>query len=73
MITPIVSSLAREVLATVPPGLKEASYGLGATRWEMIRGVALPYGRGGITSAVMIGLGIALAGPFGAIGVAANT
>lgn len=60
MITPIISSLAREVLATVPQGLKEASYGLGATRWEMIRGVALPYGRGGITSAVMIGLGRAM-------------
>lgn len=60
MITPIISSLSREVLATVPQGLKEASYGLGATRWEMIRGVALPYGRGGITSAVMIGLGRAM-------------
>lgn len=60
MITPIISSLAREVLATVPSSLKEASYGLGSTRWEMIRGVALPYGRGGITAAVMIGLGRAM-------------
>lgn len=60
MITPIISSLSREVLTTVPSSVKEASYGLGSTRWEMIKGVALPYGRSGITSAVMIGLGRAM-------------
>lgn len=60
MITPIISSLTREVLATVPAAIKDGSYALGSTRWEMIRGVALPYARGGITASVMIGLGRAM-------------
>jgi phosphate transport system permease protein len=60
MITPIVTSLTREVFATTPASLKEASYGLGATRWEMIRGAVFPHSRGGVTSAVMIGLGRAI-------------
>jgi phosphate transport system permease protein len=60
MITPIVTSLTREVFATTPVPLKEASYGLGATRWEMIRGAVFPHSRGGVVSAVMIGLGRAI-------------
>jgi phosphate transport system permease protein len=60
MITPIVTSITREVFATTPESLKEASYGLGATRWEMIRGSVFPHSRGGVTSAVMIGLGRAI-------------
>jgi phosphate transport system permease protein len=60
MITPIVTSLTREVFATTPPMLKEASYAMGATRWEMIRGAVFPHSRGGVTSAVMIGLGRAI-------------
>jgi phosphate transport system permease protein len=60
MITPIITSLTREVFATTPISLKEASYGLGATRWEMIRGAVFPHSRGGVTSAVMIGLGRAI-------------
>ncbi|MFI5052906.1 MAG: phosphate ABC transporter permease subunit PstC [Acidimicrobiia bacterium] len=60
MITPIVTSLTREVFATTPESLKEAAYGLGATRWEMIRGSVFPHSRGGVTSAVMIGLGRAI-------------
>ena len=42
MITPIITSLTREVFATTPQPLKEAAYGLGATRWEMIRGSVVP-------------------------------
>jgi phosphate transport system permease protein len=60
MITPIISSLSREVLATVPRSIKEGSFALGSTRWEMIRGVAIPHSRGGITASVMIGLGRAM-------------
>jgi phosphate transport system permease protein len=60
MITPIVTSLTREVFATTPASLKEASYAMGATRWEMIRGAVFPHSRGGVTSAVMIGLGRAI-------------
>ncbi len=60
MILPIVSALSREVIATVPQDLKEASLALGATRWEMIRQAVLPYSRAGITSASMLGLGRAI-------------
>jgi len=60
MITPIITSLTREVFATVPSSLKEGAYAIGATRWEMIRGAVFPHSRGGITAAVMIGLGRAM-------------
>ena len=60
MILPIVSAIAREVMATVPPEHKEAALALGATRWEMIRMAVLPYSRPGITGGAMLGLGRAL-------------
>jgi phosphate transport system permease protein len=60
MITPIVTSLSREVVATVPPIDKEGAYALGATRLEMIRGVVLPHSQGGIVGAVLLGLGRAM-------------
>jgi len=60
MIIPIVSSLSRSVFATVPAAQKEAALALGATRWEMIRGAVLPYGRSGVVGAVMLGLGRAM-------------
>ncbi len=60
MILPIVSAIAREVMATVPPDHKEAALGLGATRWEMIRMAVLPYCRQGIVGGAMLGLGRAL-------------
>lgn len=60
MITPIITSLAREVMDTTPPSDKEAAFALGATRWEMIRATVLPHSRGGLVGAVMLGLGRAL-------------
>jgi phosphate transport system permease protein len=60
MITPIITSLTREVFATTPTSLKEAAYGMGATRWEMIKGAVFPHSRGGVVSAVIIGLGRAI-------------
>ena len=60
MILPIVSAIAREVMATVPSEHKEAALALGATRWEMIRMAVLPYSRPGITGGAMLGLGRAL-------------
>jgi phosphate ABC transporter permease protein PstC len=60
MILPIVSAIAREVMATVPPDHKEAALGLGATRWEMIRIAVLPYCRAGIVGGAMLGLGRAI-------------
>ncbi len=60
MITPIVTSLAREVFDTTPASEKEAAYALGATRWEMIRASVLPHSKGGLVGAVMLGLGRAM-------------
>ena len=60
MITPIITSLSREVIATVPAAQREAAYGMGATRWEMIRASVLPWSRGGIVGSVMLGLGRAM-------------
>lgn len=60
MATPIITSVTREVFETVPRDLKEASYALGATRWEMVRQVVLPYSRAGIIGATILGLGRAI-------------
>jgi phosphate transport system permease protein len=60
MTVPIVSSLTREIFATVPTGAKEAALALGATRWEMIKTTILPYSRSGIIAAVILGLGRAV-------------
>lgn len=60
MILPIITSVVREVLAQAPPGEKEAALALGGTRWGMVRSVVLPFGRGGIIGASMLGLGRAL-------------
>ena len=60
MITPIVTSLSREVVATTPSIDKQGAYALGATRWEMIRGVVWPHSQGGVVGAVLLGLGRAM-------------
>ncbi len=60
MITPIVTSLTREVLESVPSSQREAALALGATRWETIRSAVLPYGKGAIIASVMLGLGRAM-------------
>jgi phosphate transport system permease protein len=60
MITPIITSLSREVIATVPTIDKEGAYALGATRWEMIRGAVWPHSQAGVVSAVLVGLGRAM-------------
>src|ERR1700733_569987 len=60
MITPIITSLSREVIATVPTIDKEGAYALGATRWEMIRGAVWPHSQGGVVGAILIGLGRAM-------------
>src|SRR2546425_574839 len=72
MITPFISSLAREVLKQVPRTQREAAYALGATRWEAIR-VALAYGRTGIVGAIMLGLGRALGETMAVTMVIGNT
>ncbi len=60
MILPIITATTREVFLQTPQLQQEASLALGATRWEMIRQAVLPFGRSGIVSAAMLGLGRAL-------------
>ncbi|WP_034267199.1 phosphate ABC transporter permease subunit PstC [Actinospica robiniae] len=60
MILPIIAAIAREIYKQTPREQVEAAYALGATRWEMIRLAVLPYGRSGVTSAVILGFGRAL-------------
>ena len=60
MIMPYIMSVAREVLLAVPASQREASLALGATRWEAVRTVVIPYARTGIFGAIILGLGRAL-------------
>jgi len=60
MTIPITSAVCRELFLSVPRDVKEASIALGATRWETVRGVVVPYVRGGIVAAITLGLGRAL-------------
>ncbi len=60
MIIPIITALSREVFLQTPTLHEEAAFALGATRWEMIRMAVLPFGRPGVVSAAMLGLGRAL-------------
>lgn len=60
MIIPNTASLAREVIELVPGDLKEAAYSLGATRYEVIKKVILPYARSGIIAGILLSLGRAL-------------
>ena len=60
MILPIITAISREVFQRTPRANAEAAWALGATRWEMIRLTVLPYGRAGVISGAMLGLGRAL-------------
>ena len=60
MILPFISAVTRDVLETVPSVLKEASYGLGATSWEVMWKVCLPYCQTGVVGGAMLALGRAL-------------
>ena len=60
MVLPIITAISREVFDQVPTAHKEGALALGATHWEMIRTAVLPFGRPGVISASMLGLGRAL-------------
>lgn len=60
MILPFITAVMRDVFEIVPPVLKESAYGLGATTWEVVRGVVLPYTKVGVVGGIMLGLGRAL-------------
>lgn len=73
MVLPFVASITRDVFDAVPPVLKEAAYGLGATRWEVLWNVVLPYARVGVTGGVMLALGRALGETMAVTFVIGNT
>ncbi len=60
MIMPLITAMFVEILGATPVVLKESAYGLGCTRFEVVRSVAVPYGRRAMIGAVMLGLGRAL-------------
>ncbi|HVY44075.1 MAG TPA: phosphate ABC transporter permease subunit PstC [Hyphomicrobiaceae bacterium] len=60
MVLPFVTAISRDVFDAVPPVLKEAAYGIGCTRWEVVRRVVIPYARVGVIGGCMLGLGRAL-------------
>jgi phosphate transport system permease protein len=60
MILPFIAATMRDVFEQVPPVYKESAYGLGATRWEVMTGVVMPYTRISVVGGIMLGLGRAL-------------
>ncbi|MBI5659991.1 MAG: phosphate ABC transporter permease subunit PstC [Nitrosomonadales bacterium] len=60
MVIPFIASVMRDVFEVVPPLLKESAYGLGATTWEVVWNVVLPYTKIGVVGGIMLGLGRAL-------------
>jgi len=60
MVIPFITAVMRDVFEIVPPMLKESAYGLGATTWEVVWSVVLPYTKVGVIGGIMLGLGRAL-------------
>ena len=60
MVMPIICSMSEDALSLVPGSVKEASYGLGATKWETIIKVIVPYAKSGIISSIILGFGRAI-------------
>jgi phosphate transport system permease protein len=60
MIIPFIASVMRDVFEVVPTLLKESAYGLGATTWEVLWNVVIPYTKVGVAGGIMLGLGRAL-------------
>ena len=60
MISPIITSVSREIFAQAPLDRIQAAFALGATRWAMIKAVVIPHGRSGVVGGAMLGLGRAM-------------
>ncbi len=73
MVIPFIASVMRDVFEVVPPVLKESAYGLGATTWEVVRNIVLPYTKAGVVGGVMLGLGRALGETMAVTFVIGNT
>lgn len=73
MIIPYISSVMRDVFDLTPSLLKESAYGLGATTWEVVRHIVLPYAKSGVVGGVILGLGRALGETMAVTFVIGNT
>ncbi|HEX6158413.1 MAG TPA: ABC transporter permease subunit, partial [Burkholderiales bacterium] len=73
MIIPFIASVMRDVFEVTPPMLKESAYGVGATTWEVMWHVVLPYTKVGVVGGVMLGLGRALGETMAVTFVIGNT
>ncbi len=73
MVIPFIASVMRDVFEIVPHVLKESAYGLGATTWEVVRNVVLPYTKVGVVGGTMLGLGRALGETMAVTFVIGNT
>jgi phosphate transport system permease protein len=73
MIIPFIASVMRDVFEVTPPMLKESAYGVGATTWEVMWNVVLPYTKVGVVGGVMLGLGRALGETMAVTFVIGNT
>ena len=73
MIIPFIASVMRDVFEVTPPMLKESAYGVGATTWEVVWNVVLPYTKVGVVGGIMLGLGRALGETMAVTFVIGNT
>ena len=73
MIVPFIAATMRDVFLTVPPMFKESAYGIGCTRWEVMRSIVLPYTRSSVVGGIMLGLGRALGETLAVTFVIGNT
>ena len=73
MILPFIAATMRDVFLTVPPVFKESAYGLGATTWEVMRSIVIPYTRISVVGGIMLGLGRALGETMAVTFVIGNT
>jgi phosphate transport system permease protein len=73
MVIPYAASLAKDSIALVPAAQREASYALGATKWEVIKNAVLPYARGGILAGIILGFTRALGETMAVVMVIGNS
>ena len=73
MIIPFIAATMRDVFQTVPPMFKESAYGIGCTRWEVMRSIVLPYTSSSVVGGIMLGLGRALGETMAVTFVIGNT
>jgi phosphate transport system permease protein len=73
MVVPFIAATMRDVFLTVPAMFKESAYGIGCTRWEVMRSIVLPYTRVSVVGGIMLGLGRALGETMAVTFVIGNT